>query len=59
MGEKAVSHETYLKEQLNTKKMEIEQLNIKHRIDLEVYKTKRDSLEAQIFSIEKQLNRNL
>lgn len=50
-----ISHEEYLKRILNSKKNELEQLNISHRIDIATYETKKEMLCKEINSIENQL----
>jgi len=50
-----VSHEEYLQRILDSKKLELENLNIQHRIDIVVYETRKEALYKDIRSIEAQL----
>jgi len=50
-----VDHETYLQNTLKSKKMELEELHIKNRINIASYNVATDALEKQINSIERQL----
>lgn len=50
-----ITHEEYLKQILSSKKMELRELNIKSRIAIAEFNAKREMLEQQIYSIEKQL----
>ena len=50
-----ISHEDYLTNVLNSKKMELQELNIQQRVSIAKYETERELLESQIRSIERQL----
>jgi hypothetical protein len=52
-----LSHEEYLKQILRTKQMELENLKISHRIAIAEYDTKKEMLNNQIDSIERQLDK--
>lgn len=51
-----LSHEEYLKKTLDSKKIEMENLKISHRIALAEYEVKKEMLYGQIYSIENQLD---
>lgn len=51
-----ISHDEYLKRTLRSKKVELESLNVNHRISIAEYEVKRQAITDQIDSIEKQLN---
>jgi hypothetical protein len=51
-----INHEEYLKQVLETKKMELQNLNINRRIAIGVYEAKKEMFMSQIHSIEKQLD---
>lgn len=50
------SDSKYLELQLRSKKLELAEVQVQHRIAIATYATKVDMLQAQIDSIEKQLN---
>lgn len=56
VSEVKISHEEYLKRIVHSKKMELENLNISHRIAIAEYETKKAILNKDIDSIEAQLN---
>jgi hypothetical protein len=51
-----MDHSEYLKRILATKKIELENVNIEHRIIIAEYKTKKELLQELIDSLEKQLS---
>lgn len=51
-----ISHHEYLESILESRKMELDEVHIKHRIDIAVYETKISLLNKQIDSIELQLS---
>lgn len=51
-----ISHEEYLKRVVHSKKNELENLIISHRITIAEYETKKAILNKDIDSIEAQLN---
>lgn len=50
-----LSHEGYLKQTLNTRKNELENLNINHMVAIAEYNARKEMLTKQINSIERQL----
>ena len=50
-----VSHEEYLKRTLKSKKLELENEKVLHRIAIEKHNLKQEMLQSQIDSIEHQL----
>lgn len=52
-----VTHDEYLKRTLRTKKMELTNLNIEHRIAIAKHEVKKDMLQKEIDSIERQLSK--
>jgi len=50
-----VNHEEYLQRILDSKKLELDKLNIQHRLDIVVYETRNEALDRDIRSIEAQL----
>jgi len=55
MGIVKLSHENYLKNILQSTKLELKELEIKHRINIATYESKKEILRKQIDSIELQL----
>ena len=53
-----LSHEEYLKQSLTSKKLELENLNINHRIAIAEYNARKEMISKQIDSIEIQLESN-
>jgi hypothetical protein len=51
-----VTHEEYLKQMLKSKKMELEHVEIDHRIAIAEHNVKKKMLYEQINSIERQLD---
>jgi hypothetical protein len=50
-----ITDKTYLEQQLRTKKIELDNVKIEHRIALAVYEVKKEMLNSQIDSLERQL----
>jgi hypothetical protein len=50
-----ISDKQYLEQQLKTKRIELDNLNIDHRIAITKYETKKEMIVSQIDSLEKQL----
>lgn len=53
-----ISHEEYLKQQLESKKLELEEIKIQQRITMTVFEHKCEDLRDSIHSIERQLETN-
>jgi len=53
-----ISNKEYLEKILSSNKMELKELEIKHRITIAEYNTKRELYQNQINSIEMQLEEN-
>lgn len=51
-----VSHEEYLKRTMKTKQMELDALNVNHRIAIAVYDSQKLLMQKEIDSIESQLS---
>lgn len=51
-----LTHEQYLNRVLASKRMELNELKIKHRVEIAEYNVKLDMLNNQIYSIENQLD---
>jgi len=55
MGIVKISNDKYLENILYTAKLELKELEVKHRIEIATYETRKEILRRQIDSIEKQL----
>ena len=50
-----ISHGEYLEQKLKSKKLELEQLKINHRINIAAFEVKSEMLNKDIDSLERQL----
>ncbi|MBY9081221.1 hypothetical protein KIH86_24035 [Paenibacillus sp. HN-1] len=50
-----ISHEEYLERTLKSKRIELENLNIMHRVAIATYEAKKEMLQKEMDSIERQL----
>jgi len=55
MGIVKISNDKYLENILHTAKLELKELEVKHRIEIAIYETRKEILRKQIDSIELQL----
>jgi len=55
MGIVKISNDKYLENILHTAKLELKELEVKHRIEIAIYEARKEILRKQIDSIELQL----